>query len=302
MGDPGSARRNRISAAAMSLAIVASISLRVSDPERADALLYDLVFALGYGHLGAAAWRSTAIRGMSLTSWRTVLSLFVLIDAFVIYAFAVRAAPVLALGLLFVSTWHSIENDRGLPHLYRDGKMPKLHGSVGHMSVDAAWFAVAVCMFHAAGAVDALGVATWPGSRTPTVVVQAVGGLCLAVAMLRRAVGPRGGAACAAALVAAPLVGEELRFAEAFALVTLYHIASWAVFVGERAFAKNGLVALVGRAVVPHAAPLAILGALLLLPGADPWRRLMLSPGIYLFWSSLHVLYSAQQRRPAGSG
>jgi hypothetical protein len=300
MAELGAATRNRIAAVAISAAIVAGVGLAQVDPERADALLFDIVFALGYGHLGAAAWRATVRREVRFASWRVVLFLAALLDGFVLYALAVRAAPFLGLGLLFVSTWHSIENDRELPSLYTRGGLPALRWALGPLSADAAWFAVALCAFHSAGAVEALGVAAWPGSRAPVAVVQAVGGLCLVVALVRGTVGLKGAAAGVVALALAPRIGAELRFAEAFALVTLYHIASWAIFVGERAFEKNGFAGVAVRAIAPHAAPLAVLGALLALPAAEPWRLLVFSPGVYLFWTSLHVIHSAHQRRSVG--
>ncbi|NNL86837.1 MAG: hypothetical protein HKP27_14340 [Myxococcales bacterium] len=300
MAELGPAARNRFAAAVISSAIVAGVGLAHADPERADALLYDIVFALGYGHLGAAAWRATVRRGMPLASWRAVLLLAALLDGFVIYALALRAAPFLGLGLLFVSTWHSIENDRELPSLYRRGALPALRWALGPLAADAAWFAVALCAFHSAGAVEALGVASWPGSRAPVAGVQVFGGLCLVIARLHGGIGTKGGALAVVALALAPRIGAELRFAEAFALVTLYHIASWAIFVGERAFARTGFSGIAARAIAPHAVPLVILGALVVLPAAEPWRALLFSPGIYLFWTSLHVIHSAHQRRSIG--
>ena len=83
------------------------------------------------------------------------------------------------------------------------------------------------------------------------------------------------------------------RFGDVFTAVTLYHLVAWLALRIARGARLAPLVAL-------HAGPAFVCGALWLAPeGAAPLRAVVLSPGVYLFWSALHVLQTARGRAAA---
>lgn len=104
--------------------------------------------------------------------------------------------------------------------------------------------------------------------------------------------------ACAALVLALALAYRALpdpgRFGDVFSAVTLYHLAAWIAFARARGASPLRLAAL-------HAGPAAVCGALWLAPepGVAPLRAIVFSPGLYLFWSALHVVQTARARAPA---
>ena len=100
---------------------------------------------------------------------------------------------------------------------------------------------------------------------------------------------PLAGAALVLALAgwALPDAGH---FGDVFSAVTLYHLVAWLALRVARGARLGPLVAL-------HAAPACVCAALWLAPeGAAPLRAVAFSPGVYLFWSALHVLQTARGR------
>ncbi len=296
MSPARAANANRVSAAALSLGVLAVANHAVPEAGRADALLYRIVFVLGYGHLLGAALRTGSIRMWRASPWRTGAAVLVLAEAFVLYATAVRAAPAVGLGLLFVSTWHSIENDRGLSGLYARGHISRFSPDRAGLAIDGAWFAAALVAFQAAGAVEALGVASWPGSAAPAWWFQGIGIACVALARCS------GASTCSAAtalvvLCWAEAIGSRFRFAEAFAMVTLYHVFSWALVSAERSWRRGGWHGLALRVGIPHGLPVLLVGALGSVDALRGWHAVVLAPPIYLFWSSLHVFHTLWSRR-----
>jgi hypothetical protein len=81
------------------------------------------------------------------------------------------------------------------------------------------------------------------------------------------------------------------RFGDVFSAVTLYHLVAWVAFARARGASPLRLAAL-------HAGPAALCAALWLAPepGAAPLRAIVFSPGLYLFWSALHVVQTARAR------
>jgi hypothetical protein len=107
-----------------------------------------------------------------------------------------------------------------------------------------------------------------------------------------------GRARLAALAVTAALAGASLallpdagRFGDLFCAVTLYHLFAWLGFARARGARLGWLAAW-------HAGPALVCGGLWLAPEAGPatLRALVLSPGVYLFWSALHVLDTARRR------
>jgi len=101
---------------------------------------------------------------------------------------------------------------------------------------------------------------------------------------------------CAALVLALALsaLPDAGRFGDVFSAVTLYHLVAWLAFASARG-------ASAARLVVLHAGPALACGGLWLAPepAAAALRAVAFSPGIYLFWSALHVLQTARGRAAA---
>jgi hypothetical protein len=106
---------------------------------------------------------------------------------------------------------------------------------------------------------------------------------------------PFGAAACvvAAALLVAPDPGL---LGDLFAVTTLFHLLGWCVFLLARG---AGL----GRLLLLHGTPLVL--CVWLTSGSsewlDPLRRWLFTPGVYLYWASLHTVQTAWMRRVGGA-
>jgi membrane protease YdiL (CAAX protease family) len=102
--------------------------------------------------------------------------------------------------------------------------------------------------------------------------------------------------ACAALVIAGALwaLPDAGLFGDVFSAVTLYHLVAWLAFRAARGARPVRLAAL-------HAGPALVCGALWLAPepSAAPLRALVFAPGVYLFWSALHVIQTARRRAAA---
>jgi hypothetical protein len=161
-----------------------------------------------------------------------------------------------------------------------------------------------LCAAASALAAWAAAVAAWPPLVLGLVALSvwhiAENDAAMARASLR--VLPRGAGGRALPLACAALVlalahralPDPGRFGDVFSAVTLYHLVAWIVFARARGASPLRLAAL-------HAGPAAVCGALWLAPepGVAPLRAIAFSPGLYLFWSALHVVQTARARAPA---
>jgi membrane protease YdiL (CAAX protease family) len=118
-----------------------------------------------------------------------------------------------------------------------------------------------------------------------------------ALPKLARGAGGHAPAVAGAALVlgvAGWALPDPGAFGDVFSAVTLYHLLAWLALRIARgaSLARLGLL---------HAGPALVCAALWLAPdaGAASLRALAFSPGVYLFWSALHVLQTARGRAPA---
>jgi hypothetical protein len=106
---------------------------------------------------------------------------------------------------------------------------------------------------------------------------------------------PFGAAACvvAAALLVAPDPGL---LGDLFAVTTLFHLLGWCVFLLARG---AGL----GKLLLLHGTPLVL--CVWLTSGSsewlDPLHRWLFTPGVYLYWASLHTVQTAWMRRVGGA-
>ncbi len=103
--------------------------------------------------------------------------------------------------------------------------------------------------------------------------------------------GPFGAAACVvgAALLASPDPGW---LGDLFAATTGFHLLGWCVFLHARGTGLRRLLLL-------HGTPLA-LGVWLATSSSErlePIGRWLFTPGVYLYWASLHVLHTGWLRR-----
>ncbi len=148
-------------------------------------------------------------------------------------------------------------------------------------------------------------VAAWPPLALGLVALS-VWHICENDVALARALRAGGALSPIAFRHALPLAGAALvlalagwalpdagRFGDVFSAVTLYHLVAWLALRLVRGARLGPLVAL-------HAAPAFLCGALWLAPeGTARLRAVAFSPGVYLFWSALHVLQTARSRARA---
>jgi hypothetical protein len=112
---------------------------------------------------------------------------------------------------------------------------------------------------------------------------------------VRANAGPVGATVCVvgAALLASPDPGL---LGDLFAATTLFHLLGWCVFLHARG---TGL----GRLLVLHATPLGLCAWLV---NASPeWlgplSKWLFTPGVYLYWASLHTAHTVWMRRAGGA-
>ncbi len=126
-GRPGSAGRriSQASLAATTSWVAASLWLEPENEARA-ALHSHVVFALGYGHLLASVVRGR--RPASAQPPRAAAAklgtLATLATGYAAYVELCQFAPALPLGLLALSAWHTVENDRALRRSSPEDALP----------------------------------------------------------------------------------------------------------------------------------------------------------------------------------
>lgn len=268
-------------------------------PER-DVAIYDWAFSLGYAHLVGAAWRGflgwRALHGDWADRWIGAgIAGLVIVQSLLIYSSAIHANSGFALPLMLISTWHSIENDRRMPDLYARRSEGAVAGGIS--ARDAGWLLAASAVFYRAGAAEALGwhAAWWPEPEVACLGLSALSAAAMARACRRGSVTPGEGASWLVAIVAGWLWGAHFRFAELFALVTLYHVNSWALYLAYRRFRDGGARAALASGF-GYVFALAILWLLRSSSAFDGLRQLVLSPGLYLLFATLHVAHTSFAR------
>lgn len=310
-----SARRNRAVTASLVLAVVGGSRLALPDPElRAEGLAL-AVLSLGYGHLLGAfvfARRAARERGTERPDWLERSSWAVgLLTLFVAYASALSMLPGLALLLLAISTWHTVENDLELERAYARGlRLGPLPRSGSEHALALGWTALVSSLFLAVLENEAHHpfpvLASLP--YAPGLARALAVSLGVAVGWGGRPGRRRAGAGLAVLAVALPLrTPPWLTFADLFAAVTAYHLCSFLWLFVERArlAARRSPAqarSLLGRLAVVHAPGLAIGASVALAPPGlgELAQRWLFSPDLYLFWSVLHVFQTlaARGRRP----
>lgn len=231
------------------------------DPEERSAWIYRCVTTFGYGHLIGAAWfgrrRFGTLRPHAIPP--ALWRAFILITLAVllgVYASSLRLAPGLVLLFFGVSVWHVVENDFALGDAYRHEG--RLPGFSRPLNGHLKTLGVTSCVALAGLATPEFGWTTQLGVAWS---------------------GP-------------PL-------SDLFAAVTGYHLVSWVRFIIDRTrWVDDGSVRRLRRDLIAvHVLPIA---ACLLLLGmgdrATSVETLVFGPGIYLFWSVLHVLQTAAAR------
>jgi len=241
---------------------------------------FGFVACLGYGHLIGGAWgllrrtvgvgggggsagagegagRRTWLWGANLATATAVV--------FVVYSVGLHASPLWLGPLFLVLLWHVAENDSALPRLCdapRAGLRAAEQGRALALTAMLGLLAIAAGWregFHVVGA----GAATVDSSL---------------------------------------FLGLSL--SDVASSVVLYHLVSWLLLMGSRAAMLCRVRPEAGRSAVRllvacHALPLVLLGGALAAPQSiwsDAVASLLLSPGIYLFWSGLHALQTGLSR------
>lgn len=262
------ARRARLAAAALAALLVAAGHALWPDPERRTECLVQGVLVLGYGHLLGAAAGPRRARPTAPFARRALAAGFTgtgLASLFVVHQLLLEVA---FLPLLAVSLWHSVENDRALAR-------PRAHA-----------------------------VPLGPLPRGPGHHLRVAGLTAALLLAVATTLGPAERAGLAGGALPLPDLSAHLRFADAFAAATAYHLFQWLAVLAQRAAAETGPQArrrrrsLARRLLVTHAPP-ATLAALAADAPPGPLaalHALAFDPGLYLFVSALHVAHTAAGR------
>lgn len=255
------------------LAFLAVTHLLESDEGSRAQWQYRLVIALGWGHLLAPLARRRGGEGRAGRAW--LLGVCLTSWLFALYAALLARWPGVVVAALAISTWHTVENDRALgriaPHALA---LPPLSRRLRDHLLP---LCATVC-------VGLLALGTRDGSTLLT-----LGGDATWVR------------------VASLLPGQRwsgwLGLSDLFVLVTLHHLLSWLLLAvarlrEARREGRAGAASLRRRLLATHLPSMALCAALAVVrcPVLDPLRTLMLAPGVYLFWSLLHVGQTAWLR------
>jgi membrane protease YdiL (CAAX protease family) len=276
------------------------------DPDERGLWQYFVVVTIGYGHLYGAAVFARA-RRRRREPLRTAFVAVSAISGLASYAALSRRIEGFFLPFLVASVWHTVENDLALAGAYRNGmKLGGLPRDPTHHLLSIGVAALVTLLVgltptwqaYTEGAGGVLFAAL--GREAVRVVVLAAAGALL----LRRGGARSAGAVLAALACGAERIAAHLTFADVFAAATLYHLFSWLLLFGERthrlarAGDRAGARALAARLFWVHAPLAALCIALWSVPASAlaPIRELVFSPGIYLFWSFLHVVQTSWSR------
>jgi hypothetical protein len=278
------------------LVFLAVTHLVAPEPSERAELQYRIVIAIGWGHLLAAlgrrgrwgphGWRAWAI-GLSLSSW-----------LFALYAALLERWPGWVVVALAISTWHTVENDRALSRARTGGLAlePLPRSLPEHLQLLGA---TALLGLLVVGTRD--GSALLAVGGVPTDVwLMAARVVCFAAGLALRTL--RASRALSWLLMVGALLPSAgwsgwLGLADLFVVVTLHHLLTWLLLALQRlrALARGEERAPAERLLrwllLTHLPPMLLCGLLAVVssPALDPLRTLVLAPGVYLFWSVLHV-------------
>lgn len=284
--------------------LLATRSLWPDPGERALAQ-YRMVTAFGYGHLiGAVTFASHRLRGWVPSDAPPALFWsFVVVSvaaAFAAYSLAVVHHFELVLAMLAVSLWHTVENDEAICRSLRQGRAVGPLPRDGRRQIEV--LAVTFFLLALSGSLlpdRVRNAMPWQEEAAHVIALLAVllGGAALVRWRSITGLVVAGGALALPRLL--PFLGW-LEFADFFSAMTLYHLFGWLCVLSQRArdHGPDASARLRYRLLVVHAPPIALCAATLLADGG--WgaavRDLLFSPGIYLFWSVLHVVQTAAVR------
>lgn len=272
------------------------------DPSERAVAQYRLVIAMGYGHLiGAVAFASHRLRnwvpaGVPEGLFWSFLLVGVAV-AFSAYAVAVANHPQLVVVMLAVSIWHIVENDEAIRRSLRKGvaigPLPR-SGSrqLEVLGVTCLMVALSQSLLPEEARVGGL----W--QEPVAAVLRGLAGMGGVALIVRRRVAS--GAIIVGAALGLPHLLPFLdwvHFSDFFSSVTLFHLFGWLLVLARRARLEGPTASarLRFRPLQVHAIPAAVCA--ITLASETVWmvnlRDLLFSPGIYLFWSVLHVVQTA---------
>jgi hypothetical protein len=182
--------------------------------------------------------------------------------------------------------------------------LPTLRRAATRGALACAWLAAAAATAYALYAAAArawpplvlglVGLSVWHIAENDAALVRALRAGGPLPALPRTLPGHTRPLAASALVLAAAAFSlpDAGRFGDVFSAVTLYHLVAWLGFALARGTSAGRLAAL-------HAAPALACAALSLAPEGGALRSAVFSPGLYLFWSALHVLQTARARAAA---
>jgi hypothetical protein len=299
---------NRLSSAGCVCVYLLATQHLWPDPTQRGAWHFVLVLVFGYGHLlgSAVSVRSGRPRSSMTprTSARTATLILGVSFIPIAYATLIDWLPAVTLALLAVSIWHTVENDAVFGRWYADDFRPPPLGDDPRHHLRIAGATLLVVAFGTA----CLARVPIPSLGIGIPVPQAAFGLrCATLCVAAFLAGPPGGRDRRSALALLALAlgmpwrpehHLDIRYADFFAIATLYHLFSWSIALFHRLRLGGAHPGLARRVALCHGIPAAI--ALAAHAAPPPVRSdligTLFSPSLYLYYSMLHVVQTVWTR------
>ena len=253
--------RNRAFAAALVCACWSGARIFWPDDMMREERVYLCITALGYGHFIAAAvgsHRPTSAKALASARW--LARSFVasgIASGLCLYTWLLQIGPIATLPFALALIWHVVENDRCLASAYR---RPGALGPLARSRGDAPW------------------------------LVSVALATLLALALTQEIADEVGWSPWA----------WQPQLIDIYGIPVLYHLTSWLKLAVDRANAASShdRIQRYARLSAAHGPPL-VIGLLVASerPEVELFRLFLFSPGIYLYWSALHVLQTAIVRK-----
>jgi hypothetical protein len=303
--------RARVLAVACAGGLLAATRCLWTDPDRSSAAFTLLTGLVAYGHISGALLfsRKKVVARVPVGISPVGAALFGAVSvatAFALFSVAVQQQAAF-MALTGLTMWHIVENEAALQDAYRK----QLRLSPLPRSADRHAMIVGFTLVVTWALAAALAPGEVFGGSPSRSVAPAVGWWALRIGLgacalwLMRSLRERRRFAIGALFVVFAVAGPTdlssvVPFAGLYAFVSMYHYAVWFFFLldqGASMGAPAGGRGRVGlRVVGVHVTWLVLVPVLFVVPQLQLVRGRIAAPGIFLFWSLIHVAHTAWLR------